>query len=280
MKTRPSDSEGRVFVSALYIYPVKSLPGVSLREAYCEERGLRHDRRFLLVDADGRFITQREEPKLALFSVQLRSGQLRIRGPHTSRVLAVPLDPPAEPADGAAKMEVTVWDDRIPAQRVSDGDFFSEFFGKKTHLVHMPSSVRRRVSPKHAAVDDVVSFADAFPVLLLSDASMRDVSGRVGEDIPVERYRPNVVLGGLAPFQEDEPASFQLGRARLRGVHPCSRCVIVDTDPRTGIVDRKVLKVLAGYRRKDANKVYLGQNALVRACGRIRVGMDVAVTRE
>ena len=272
--TRPSNLDGRVFVSALYIYPVKSLPGFSLREAYCEERGLRHDRRFMLTDEDGRFITQREEPRLALLSVSITRGMLRIRGPHRAAALSVPLD-----VAGGRKTNVVVWDDTVEAQIVSDDDFFSEFIGRRARLVHMPPRVRRLVPPKHGGPSDLVSFADAFPVLVLSDASIDEVSTRVGEQIPVTRYRPNVVLSGLKPFEEDVPASFRVGRAHLRGVHPCARCVIVDTDPETGTVDRKVLKVLAKFRKED-NKVYLGQNALVAACGRLRVGAEVRVTRE
>lgn len=274
MKARPSDSDGRVFVSALYIYPVKSLPGFSVPEARCGPRGLAYDRRFMLVDEAGYFITQRERPELSLLSVRVAKGKLRIAGPHRPTPLVVPLEPKGE---GAA-MQVQVWSDFLDARVVDDGGFFSDFLGKKTLLVYMPDSVWRRADQRYSGEGNFNSFADGFPILVLSDASISEVSRRVGTEMPVTRYRPNLVVGGLAPFEEDEPAEFRIGRVRLKGVHPCARCAIVDIDPQTGKPDRKVLKVLATFRKRD-NGVYLGQNALVASTGRLRVGAEVCVTR-
>lgn len=276
MTTRPSVTDGRVFVSALYVYPVKSLPGLSVRETQCEPRGLRHDRRFMLVDEGGRFISQRERPELSQLRVRVSRGGLRIAGPHRTEPLVVPLVPNAPSLERAS---VTVWDDAVKARLVPDQGFFSDYLGKKTRLVYMPDTVWRPADQKYAGRKDVVSFADGFPVLVLGDASMGEVSRRAGEVLPVERYRPNIVVRGLAPFEEEEPAQLAIGSVRLRGVHPCARCVIVDTDPQTGVVDRKVLRVLAAFRKRE-NKVYLGQNALVIRGGRIRVGTKVSLTRE
>ncbi len=270
-----------VRISALYIYPVKSCAGVRLQESELSTLGLRHDRRFMFVDEETRtMVTQREEPRLALVVATVNPSAERL-------VLSTP-DGTAHAWLGSAEEDgrrtapttvpVTVWEDLVPAEleRGEPSELVSALLGRKVILVRMPPTMRRVVDQAYARPDDLVSFADGFPVLLANEASLRDLNARLTTPIGMERFRPNVVVDGLPAFAEDQNGSLALGAtARVDLVKPCSRCSIVTVDPVTAERGKEPLATLATYRTRE-HKTYFATNALVRAPGPLRVGDPVA----
>jgi len=247
-------------LSALYIYPIKSLRGIAVSSAAVTDRGLHLDRRWMLVDAAGRFMSQRQTPRMALVSVAVRDGFLGLEAPGMEP-LQVPLEAPeAEP------VEVEVWRDRCEARTVgaSFDRWFSRFLGQDCRLVQMPDESMRPVDPIYAAhPDDHVSFADGYPFLLISQGSLDDLNRRLVERgaAPVDmiRFRPNLVVEGAEPYAEDQWKRLRIGATEFRLVKPCSRCVIPTVDLATGEKGREPLATLTQYRRRD-NKVFFGQN--------------------
>jgi hypothetical protein len=261
-------------VRSLYVYPVKSLRGIGVEELRVERRGPRHDRRWLLVDETGRFITQREEPRLALVDVAIdeTGGRLVVNAPELPS-LVVSFEP------RGARREVVIWNDTVTAVSVSAeaATYFSRYLGMPVDLVHMPDDVERTVDPRYARAGDIVGFADAYPFLLVSQASHDDLCARMGEVIPVARFRPNIVVEGALPYAEDGWTSVRVGAIRFRVAKPCDRCPIPTIDIATGVRHAEPLKTLATYRKRE-HKVYFGQNLAHDGEGVVRVGDLVEVT--
>ncbi len=263
-------------LGALTIYPVKSCGGIELRESEVEARGLRYDRRWMIVDESGRFITQREVSAMATIRPQITASEL-ILSCGGAR-LAVPLHPEA-----GVPMRVQVWRDEVEAVRVAElaDDWLRDVLGLDVYLVQMPDETRRFVDTTYAHNDEITSFADGFPFLVLTQASVDDLNDRIlptGED-PVEanRFRSNFLIAGATAYDEDSWAHFRIGECEFEIVKPCSRCPIPNIDQtsgqKTGV---EPLRTLATYRKRDG-KVYLAQNALPRKLGRVRVGDKVEV---
>lgn len=250
-------------VEALFVYPVKSLGGIAVPSAVVGDRGFVHDRRFMIVDHGGRMITQREEPRLASIGTAIEGETLIIAGD-----LRVPLEP--APASGKG-LRVTVWSDVVRATPVEDEGFFSRFLRRPARLVHMPTARRRRVDGRYAPRGHLVGFADGFPFLLVALGSVAHLEGEHGAPIDVRRFRPNIVVRGLAPYAEDALATFTIGDVPFRRVKPCSRCVMVDLDPDTGESGGRVLKTL-GRSRLRRKRLYFGQNLVNEGRGIVRVG--------
>lgn len=264
-------------VHSLNVYPVKSMAGVPVTEARVTPRGLEHDRRFMVVDAAGRLLTQRELPRLALVGVGVDTGASAGTGTlsfTSSDPTATPLAVPLAPA--GPLREVEIWGDRCaavdcgPAARA----WLTSLLGQECALVWMPDDTRRPVDPARSEPGDVVSFADAFPLLAASCASLDDLNARLVEPVPMNRFRPNVVFDGLAPFGEDDLGSFTIGDVAFRTAGPCDRCVVTCTDQATGARGNEPLKTLATYRLVG-KKILFGQNVLTRGTGVIRVGDPV-----
>lgn len=263
-------------VSSLWVHPVKSCRGVRLDRAELEETGLRHDRRWMVVDRDGRFVSQREHPELATVSVTVWGDHLALTV-HGHGALALPLDPGPD----APPRRVTVWRDAVDARRASPdaASWLQTTLGLDADLVWMPPGSARAVDPAYARASDRVAFADGFPLLLAAEASLDALNARLARPTPMERFRPNVVVAGSEPFEEDRWSAFRLGLVRCRAVKPCARCVIVDTDPWTGERTAEPLKTLSGFRTRDS-KVYFAQNVVHArdAVGQwVAVGDDVVV---
>lgn len=255
-------------VSALYIYPIKSLSGLAVNQALVTERGLQHDRRWMLVDSDNRFLSQREIAQLALFKVTIIHNGLAVTYSPTNSSLQIPFQPL-----NTQLFEVTVWDDTCLAQRVSDeaDTWFSHILGIPCKLVYMPDDTLRQVDLKYADDGMITSFADAFPLMMISQASLDDLSAKVGFPIPMNRFRPNLVYTGGKPYSEDELASFSINHIKFYGVKLCARCPIPGIDQDTAISGKEPIKTLAFYRRRQ-NKIYLGQNLIHEGTGILRVG--------
>ncbi len=249
-------------LSALYIYPVKSLRGIAVSSAVVTDRGLRLDRRWMLVDAAGRFMSQRQTPRMALVNVAVKDAGLELCAPGMEP-LQVPFEAP-EPAP----LEVEVWRDRCEARTVGAAfdRWFSDFLGQDCRLVQMPEQTLRPVDPVYAVhPDDHVSFADGYPFLLITQASLDDLNRRLlargAAPVDMIRFRPNLVIRGSEPYAEDHWRGFCIGTTVFRSVKPCSRCVIPTVDIATGVKGREPLATLTQYRRRD-NKVYFGQNLI------------------
>ncbi|HEX6589713.1 MAG TPA: MOSC N-terminal beta barrel domain-containing protein [Longimicrobiales bacterium] len=264
-----------MLVSELYFYPIKSMRGIMADRVTLDERGARNDRRWMLVDDDGVFISQREAPRMALIDVLLRGDALLVGAPGME-LMRIPLEPEGSPA------RCTIWSDTVdavPVSRTCD-DWFSSFLGRPCRLVHMPDTTRRVVDPSRVPHERIVGFADAYPLLIIGQASLDALNARLvaaGES-PVEmhRFRPNVVVAKAAPHAEDDWRHVRIGSIDVDVVKPCSRCTIPTVDVDTGVMGKEPLRTLSTYR-KQGSKVMFGQNAVHRRAGSIAVGDPVTV---
>ncbi|HWK03833.1 MAG TPA: MOSC N-terminal beta barrel domain-containing protein [Puia sp.] len=255
-------------VSELYIYPIKSLGGISLPTASLTDRGFEYDRRWMLVDNDNRFLSQREIPAMALLQVELDDQGLLIR--HKTREqapLLIPLQPQGE------SCIVEVWDDRCPANYVSQqvDQWFTTTLQTPCRLVYMPDTSRRHVDGRYAIDKEIVSFADGYPLLLIGQASLDDLNTRLTSPVPMNRFRPNIVFTGGTPFQEDDLKEFTIGDITFFGVKRCARCIITTIDQDTIARSKEPLRTLNEYRKMN-NKIYFGQNLLFQGTGALSIG--------
>lgn len=259
-----------VEVAALYIYPLKSAAGIALTQAEVDEFGLRYDWRWMIADGNGRFISQREEPRLAQIVPTLREEALVLTAPQMEP-LRLALDVRGQPPS----VRVVVWDDDLIATPVGDAAdrWASDFLGRRCRLVYIAPEQGRKLSA-HAKV----GFADAFPFLLVSEASLEDLNGRLARPVPMNRFRPNIVVRGVGPFAEDGWARIEIAGITFRVAKPCARCVITTTDQKTGVraPDAEPLRTLATYRRRGKDLLF-GQNLLHEGRGMIKVGDIVRV---
>jgi len=258
-----------MILSEIWIYPVKSLGGIRLTEAQVQERGLEYDRRWMVVDKFGRFLTQREFPKMALLDIALNEDSMQISNKHEPQESVIA---PFEPVS-ANSISVTVWDDTVDAVTVSDevDKWLSEQLQMEVHLVIMPASTKRNVDTRFAKNGELVGFADDFPFLLISQASLDDLNSRLEEPVTMIRFRPNFVVTGTKPYAEDEWKTIEIGTLLFDIVKPCARCVLTTVDPETAKKGKEPLKTLATYRRIN-KKILFGQNVIGRQLGLVREG--------
>ncbi len=259
-----------ITVRSLHVYPVKSLRGIDVPRAAVGDRGLEHDRRFMLVDEGGRFLTQRALPRMSLVSVAMDPPLLRLRAPGQAD-LRVPLRP-----GGGDRLVVEVWRDRCEALSLGAeaAAWCSAFLGVAARLVYMPDATIRATSSARAP--GRVGFADAYPFLVVSEGSRAELARR-GADVPMERFRPNIVVDGAAPFAEDGWTRFRIGPVTFRMTKPCVRCAITTVDPATGaFAGAEPLRTLATFRRSEEG-VLFGMNAVHDGTGTIALGDAVEV---
>jgi uncharacterized protein YcbX len=252
---------------------VKSCRGIALDRATVERRGLAHDRRWMIVDSEGAFVTQRTEPRLARVAVALEGDALVLSAPHAPPLrLALALMP------GTGRRRVRVWRDDVDAVDCGPeaSAWLSAWLGAPVALVFMPDDAERRANPSYAREGDLVSFADGFPLLVASSSSLDDLNARLAAPLPMDRFRPNVVVHGFPAWAEDSWTRVRLGGVPARVLKPCDRCVITTTDQRTGERGVEPLRTLATFRARE-NKVYFAQNAVPDALGTIAVGDPVTV---
>jgi uncharacterized protein len=261
-------------VSELYIYPIKSLGGIALNTATLTDRGFEHDRRWMLVDANDRFLSQREVNTMALLKVQLTENGLLVQ--NSSRPGAELLIPFAPQT--SETLTVTVWSNHCRAIRVSDAAdaWFTQQLGLPCKLVYMPDSTRRLVDGRYAHDKEITSFSDAFPLLLISQASLDDLNSRLEVPVPMNRFRPNIVFKGGTAFLEDSMKEFEINGITFFGAKPCARCVVTTIDQQTAAKAKEPLKTLSSYRTKN-NKIYFGQNLLYQGSGHISIGDTITI---
>ena len=263
-----------ITLSEIWVYPVKSLGGIRLTKAFTEERGLQYDRRWMIIDDENVFITQRVYQKMALIDVELLEEGLKIflRADPQDFVLV-----PYEPVT-ALPVTVKVWDDTAEAVTVSNeaDAWLSRQLELNLRLVMMPDSTERKADPRYARHDENVSFADGFPYLVISQASLDDLNSRLAEPIEMRRFRPNFVISGTEAFAEDQWKHITIGNLRFEIVKPCARCVLTTINPETAEKGAEPLKTLATYRR-NGNKILFGQNVTAQDFGELNVGDPVII---
>jgi len=261
-------------LSGIFVYPIKACAGIALDSAAVVERGLADDRRYMLVDRAGQFITQRSVARLCLVRPRFAAvDSFELTAPQQ-----IPLELPREPSgSGLSSVPYQVWSSSGAALRHPEGSrWFSEFLNDDVSLVYMPDGERRAVNPERARPGDIVSFADGYPMLLISEASLEELNRRLDEPLEMRRFRPNLVISGCAPHAEDGFARLQIGAVAFRGVKRCERCVVTTIDPDTGEQGKEPLRTLAHYRKEDG-KVWFGMNLIHDGSGTLRVGDAVTV---
>lgn len=263
-------------LTGLNIYPLKSGAGIALGTADVEARGLPHDRRWMLVDGHGCFLTGRQWPRLVLLRATPVATGLRLEAPDL---------PPCEvawPAATSGRLPVTVWNDTVEAAVAAPAAhaWLSRFLGCEVRLVHLDAaSVRHKMlSPPHAPSSHPLSFADAYPLLLVSEPSLAGLNSRLAEPVAMAHFRPNLVVSGSVPHAEDGWRRIRIGSAELEAVKACIRCVFTTVRPESGSrrQDGEPLRTLAGYRR-GSDGVRFGINLVVRQPGRLALGDAVTV---
>lgn len=263
-------------VESLYVYPVKGMAGTPVSGATPEARGFRHDRRWMLVDPLNGFISQREYPSLAGWQSHVDAAHLYISQRKDPEVR---LEIPLNHWDWHPHVPVRIWKDTVQAHISSSAidEWLAQNLGFPCRLVYMGSGSHRPVDPDYALAGEEVSFADGYPYLITTTASLDDFSQRMGETLIVQRFRPNIVIRTRIPFEEDQWQQIHIGGHRLRLPKPCARCQVITIDPDTSSINPDVLTSLAGFRR-DGNKVLFGVNACWESGeGQIRVGDPVTI---
>jgi uncharacterized protein YcbX len=267
-------------ITGLHIYPVKSLAGISLKSSEIDTMGLKYDRRWMIVSLEGKFITQRNIPKMAAIKTALHKGRLTLtmegKGSHL-----VP-----ETQDDSSTMEVEIWRDKVVAQIVGETSdtWLSDALGTSCHLVYIDDDEVRGCIPEYSKKTDRMGFADAFPILVISEESLADLNQRLANskktNIPMERFRPNIVVSGCYSYEEDTWGTFAIGKISFRGALPCQRCIITTVDQETGKrKGKEPLETLADYRML-ANNIYFGMHVIHEHQGVIKIGDKVVVDED
>lgn len=248
-------------LSEIWIHPIKSLGGISLPEAVVQRRGLQYDRRWMLVDALGNFVTQRELPGMALLATAVEAPWLVVYAKNNpTQRIRIPLEAPAAALE---KVMVQIWSNRCAAQLLPQAinDWFSDMLGKNLRLVRMPDTTHRAADGRYAPKGQYVSFADGFPFLIIGQEALNALNARLPEPLPMNRFRPNLVFTGGMAFAEDVWTDFHIGIVPFKAVKRCVRCVMTTIDQETAMRAQEPLKTLATFRR-SGHKIYFGQNVL------------------
>lgn len=261
-------------IAAICVYPIKSCAANDLASAQVEPRGLTNDRRWMLVDANGRFLTGRQLPQLVrVRATPLHANRLRVEAPGMPTIEIVPT---AE----VPRIAATVWDSAVSAADAGPqaARWFSDYLGRPVRLVHADAAMQRALDPAYGLPGDEVSFADGYPLLLLSRAAADELSMRAGRELGWRRFRPNLLVDGVPAHAEDSWRRVRIGDVEFDVVKPCVRCVFTTIDPNSGVAeaDGQPLTALKAYRR-GAKGITFGQNLIARANGTIRVGDAVGV---
>lgn len=258
-------------ISALHYYPVKSLKGISVEQIALDDFGFQSDRRYMLVDAKGTFVTQRKYPVLSKVSAHIEGEFLSISVPD-SGVETVSQE------DFSQRKATVVWQDQISAELIAKPlSGISSLLGMDIYLAHMPDNSFRQVDREFFVEDQRVSFADAFPILLTNESSLGDLNRRLVNEVPMERFRPNMVIEGAEAFAEDDWKQLRIGELIFHCVKPCSRCIMTTIDEQAK-TNKEPLATLATYRKNEFG-VCFGENLVHRNTGILRVGDEVEILK-
>lgn len=264
-----------MLLSEIWIYPVKSLGGIRQSQAYVEEKGLQYDRRWMIVDENGKFLTQRVNANMALLDVAIHiDGLLISHRFHADSQILVPFE-----AISNQTIQVKVWDDLVLARTICDraDAWLTNQLGKSVRIVEMSEQTQRNMDPTYSGREALVSFADDFPYLLISEGSLKDLNSRLEKPVTMKRFRPNFVISGTEPFAEDFWKRIVIGSLEFVVAKPCERCVLVTIDPITGHKGAEPLKTLASYRKVGKN-IFFGQNLVSLQNGLLREGDELVIS--
>lgn len=244
-----------------------------MTSARVTDRGFEYDRRWMLVDSNNRFLSQRELAPMALLRVSIQTNGLLVTHIVSQKQILIPFEPQTKQFG-----QFTVWDDTCAGQYVSAAAdaWFSAILEYECRLVYMPDDSQREVDTKYAPQKRLTSFSDAFPFLLIGQSSLDDLNARLDVEIPINRFRPNIVFTGGQPYAEDTMAKFTIGNIQFNGSKLCARCNIPTIDQDTSIAAKEPTRTLAKYRRSK-NNVYFGQNLVHSGEGMINVGDAIEV---
>ncbi len=260
-------------LSSLTYYPIKACRGFDVKESNVELMGLEHDRRMMVVTSEGEFLTQREYPKLALVKPTLSNGVVTLSAPNfDSMQVAIQTEGFTWP--------VNIWKSKGVAA-IDQGDdvanWFSEWLDRDVRLVHIAGGIQRKVSQDYAIkADDHTGFADGYPILIISEESLQDLNSKLEKPLPMNRFRPNIVVEAGEPFAEDTWKRIKIGDVEMALVKPCARCVVTTIDKETLEKGKEPLKTLEKYRRHELGAIF-GMNVIPLNRGRLEVGMNVQV---
>jgi uncharacterized protein len=259
-------------LSGIFVYPIKSCRGVARTHHEVGRTGFHLDRRWMLVDEQGLFLSQRAHPVMATIGIAIGAEHLIVTS-GTFDPLMVPFD-----TSGSRAARVRVWDDAVEALEYPNrfGRWFSDILGLPCRLVYVPDATARPVSEKYGQPGDRVGFADAYPFLLISEASLEDLNHRLAEPVPMDRFRPNLVITGSSRFAEDHWRRIRIGKLTFRVVKPCMRCTVPGVDQLTGLEGKEPMATLAQFRRQG-NGVVFGQNVIHDGTGILETGMNVDI---
>ena len=260
-----------LYISELAIYPVKSLAQVVLDESRIDRFGLVQDRRWMVIDRDGVFITQRQHARMCLVQPEFSGNKLKLKAPGMSDLIVAD-------ADEKIIRRVTVWEDKCNAYDCGNdaAEWLSQFLEIDCRLMYFPEDENRLVDQKYANSGDHTAFSDGFPILLTSNASLDDLNSKLDKSVPMQRFRSNIVISGCKPFEEDNWRILRIGELTLNVVKPCSRCSIPNIDVATADRCEEPIKALSTYRKKN-NKIFFGQNVIANGKGVLRKGMSVEI---
>lgn len=264
----------KLVVSAIYVYPIKSLGGISLTESLIEERGLQYDRKWVLADNNGIFITQRKYPRLSLLQVRISDDVITVfqkKNPKQNISFGIN-------QQIGEQIDVTVWDDLTKGVEVDTAvsKWFSQYMEMEVKLLRMPEQERRNVDPRYANNGEIVSFADGYPCLLIGQSSLDELNTKLEKPVLMDRFRPNIVFTGGEPHVEDGLKDFKIDEISFSAVKPCARCVLVTVDQQHGTKSPEPLKTLSKYRTLN-NKIMFGQNLIHTGKGMIKIGAEIKI---
>jgi uncharacterized protein len=263
-------------VSQLYIYPIKSVGGYPKQTVELVNTGFKYDRRWMLVDEQNIFLTQRILPQMALLQTAETENGIRVslkKDPTQS--ITIPFN-----NETVVQIRATIWGDVCDVLEATGeiNDWFSKMLQLNCRLVHMPDDTKRYVDKRFALHDEITSFSDGYPILMIEERTLHNLNEKLTEALPFNRFRPNLVITGGHPHIEDEMASFEINGINFLGVKPCSRCIITTINQHTAQKGIEPLKTLAGYRMKN-NNIYFGQNVLHQQNGPISVGDTITIIK-
>ncbi len=258
-------------LKSIHLYPLKSARGIDLDSVELDRFGPRGDRRWMLVDESGRFVSQRESAEMTQLGVAPLAGGLRLSLGAEQIDVATPESMPL--------LDVDIWDDRVTARDAGAAvsTWLERVFGRPLRLVYMGDDCERRVDPGFARRGETVSFADGFPLLLISASALDELNSRLTQPVALDRFRPNLVVEGCEPHAEDGWRRIRIGPVEFQVAKPCARCAVPSLDQRTGEKHPEILRALASYRRGEDRQVYFGQNLLYAEVGTLSTGDTVEV---
>ncbi len=266
-----------LILTNLYIYPIKSLGGIAVDSAVVTSRGLQYDRRWMLIDDNNQALTQRQFPQMALLQVALLEEGLTV---HHKNNPAVTVSVPYPLTQSAGTVTVQIWDDICEAQLASNAinNWFSKALQINCRLVYMPETTTRMVDKNYAANQEITSFSDGYPLLIIGQSSLDELNTRLTKPLPMNRFRPNIVFTGGEAFKEDAFDEFTINGIQFFGVKLCARCVVTTINQDDAGKGKEPLKTLSTYRMKHS-KIYFGQNLLHRGTGVISVGDAIHIQK-